>query len=331
MNTDLARPVRQPLPFTPGELDAYWLKIKRSTHPSILGGHMTRRKGQSLEFREFAPYTPGDDMRHVDWRASARYRGPDDLLVRRFQAEEQFIVIISIDGRATLWLPDALPKLCVAFWLAEALAWISLGTNDRLFLHDLFGQGSSGLQLLRGKGDRSRLSAVLARLWEGMDAGREDLNLRVLDRIMRPAVVWIIITDLYFAESGTSSFLGATAHELARAIARARDGLRWVILIDLDTWAYERTALGEGGLYIDGPGQRAQERPYEITHDTLEGVEASILLYKEEFQQLSRIPAGDFSHWSWPRQIGTPAAGAAFFCHQFQQDKTLSSIYERSP
>lgn len=57
-----------------------------------------RVRGGDTEFERLRPYTRGDEMRHVDWRASAR---KDDLVVRQFQAESNQNVVFAIDvGRA---------------------------------------------------------------------------------------------------------------------------------------------------------------------------------------------------------------------------------------
>lgn len=57
-----------------------------------------RVRGGDTEFERLRPYTRGDEIRHVDWRASARR---DDLVVRQYQAESNQNVVFAIDvGRA---------------------------------------------------------------------------------------------------------------------------------------------------------------------------------------------------------------------------------------
>jgi uncharacterized protein (DUF58 family) len=53
-----------------------------------------RVRGGDTEFERLRPYTRGDEVRHVDWRASARR---DDLTVRQFQAESNQNVIFALD------------------------------------------------------------------------------------------------------------------------------------------------------------------------------------------------------------------------------------------
>ena len=57
-----------------------------------------RVRGGDTEFERLRPYQVGDEIRHVDWRASARR---DDLTVRQFQAESNQNVVFALDiGRA---------------------------------------------------------------------------------------------------------------------------------------------------------------------------------------------------------------------------------------
>ena len=53
-----------------------------------------RVRGGDTEFERLRPYQLGDEVRHVDWRASARR---DDLTVRQFQAESNQNVVFAID------------------------------------------------------------------------------------------------------------------------------------------------------------------------------------------------------------------------------------------
>lgn len=67
---------------------------------SFVGGALadkrqnTRQRGEGAEFLAITPFQPGDDLRHVDWRASARQR---EILVRRHQIEQHREVVILLD------------------------------------------------------------------------------------------------------------------------------------------------------------------------------------------------------------------------------------------
>src|SRR5205814_2881938 len=61
------------------------------------GNRVSRQKGEGLEFADLRPFAPGDRIRRINWRASAR-RG--DLWVNEFHAERNADVIIFLDSFA---------------------------------------------------------------------------------------------------------------------------------------------------------------------------------------------------------------------------------------
>ena len=125
------------LPVSSSQLDRYRLRLRQRDRGTVAGAHLIRQRGQSLEFREFRPYLPGDDIRHVDWRASARHHRREELVVRTFEHEVQTRVVISIDTRATMRLPEVAPKLQLALWFAEAMSYIAGRSGDSVALHAL--------------------------------------------------------------------------------------------------------------------------------------------------------------------------------------------------
>lgn len=314
------------LPLSSALLERYRIKSRQQHRPSLMGGHLMRRKGQSLEFREYVPYMPGDDIRHVDWRASARSGTGEDLLVRRFVAEEHLTLVISIDTRDTMALPERCSKIQLAMWLAEAIAWVTLRSDDRVVLHRLFGQDRNSLVELRGSGGLGRIRSTLRRFSPSYQNAENPVdpvntaNLSILRPYLPPTAVWVILTDFYFEQ--------AHAQNLARQIASAQDGLRWVILVDLDSWPYEKAILGEGARRIDGPGLNIEQREFEITAENLKQVEHEIDAHKRDF--LDRIPRTgyDLNLWKWPKEVDTTLSDERF--QRFFKDRFLAdSILQR--
>jgi len=289
-----------------------------------------RRKGQSLEFHEYAPYVCGDDIRHVDWRASARHGDENDWLVRRFTAVEQSTLMISIDARATMRLPESLPKLGVAIWLAEALGAIALRRGDRVVTHRLFGKDKHGLAEFRGAGSRSSLRARLRRMADPID-DETPFNACSLERFLPPASAWVLITDLYFPLTGGArpqdTETSDAIRRLIRTMASAQEGLRWLVVVDLDAWPYEKRALGEGPRRLEGPGAPAADRLYQISADTTAAVAERIRSHKRRFRKLASRAACDFSNWAWPEDPAIDAA--AFFKSHFFGDSMLQRLFMR--
>lgn len=304
-------------PCSSAYLERYRVEARKRLRASLVGSHVTRRKGQSLEFREFAAYVPGDDVRHVDWRASARRGAEDDLLVRRFAAEEQMRLVISVDARPTMALPEIMSKVQIAVWLAEAIAWIALRSEDQVILHSLFGRGPSALVGLPKITSRLRIRRILERFLDGKQG--DTPNTHALRPYLPPTSVWLILTDSYFSEQAGTV--------LAQAITEAEEGMRWVLLTDLNSWLCEQEWVGKGAKLITGPGLDPP-RPYNMDEGGFQHVAELIDAHKTRFLTMARRSQYDII-WEWPPQ--TNQDSPEFFKQQFAEDRVLRRLFMREP
>ena len=51
------------LPVPSSQLDRFRLRLRQRDRGTVAGAHLIRQRGQSLEFREFRPYLPGDGVK----------------------------------------------------------------------------------------------------------------------------------------------------------------------------------------------------------------------------------------------------------------------------
>ncbi|WP_259614244.1 MULTISPECIES: DUF58 domain-containing protein [Microbacterium] len=144
------------------------------------GVHAGSRPGQGGDFRDIQPFVPGDELRRVDWRATARAaRRPGDLLVRRDDALSDSSVVLAIDTAEDLGAavaawgsgdPDrsGVTSLDLAREAALAIATAAIGAGDRVAYHAL---SPDGLSLPSGGGARHlpRLRRAIAATGIGTD------------------------------------------------------------------------------------------------------------------------------------------------------------------
>ena len=74
------------------------------------GGLHSARRGQGSDVAGSRPYRPGDDVKRIDWHASARLslaRGSDEFIVREHYAEEAPRVVVLCDRRPSMGVFDA--------------------------------------------------------------------------------------------------------------------------------------------------------------------------------------------------------------------------------
>ena len=96
------------------------------------GIRAARLQGAGREFESLRDYEPDDEMRRIDWKASAR-RGR--LISRQYEVERSQTVFLMLDiGRAMLAEVDGVPKLDYAIQAALLLAYVATQTEDRIGL-----------------------------------------------------------------------------------------------------------------------------------------------------------------------------------------------------
>ncbi|RIZ71389.1 MAG: DUF58 domain-containing protein [Methylococcales bacterium] len=94
------------------------------------GAYMSRFKGRGMEFDEARLYQPGDDIRSIDWRVTAR---TGKTYTKVFREERERPVFISVDDRLTMhFATRGVFKSVLAAKLAGLLAWAAEHHGDRI-------------------------------------------------------------------------------------------------------------------------------------------------------------------------------------------------------
>lgn len=105
--------------------------LPRQPVESLLAGrHGSRLRGRGLTFEELRDYRPGDDIRAIDWRATARLRTPH---VRVYTEERERPVLLVVDQRASMFFGSRrATKATAAAEVAAMGAWRVLQVKDRV-------------------------------------------------------------------------------------------------------------------------------------------------------------------------------------------------------
>jgi uncharacterized protein (DUF58 family) len=100
----------------------------------LSGLHRSPRKGFSVEFADFRPYQPGDDLRYVDWKIAAR---ADRWVVKQYEEETNLRATVVLDvSRSMEWRSSTtlLTKRVYAEQLSAAMALLLLRQRDAVGL-----------------------------------------------------------------------------------------------------------------------------------------------------------------------------------------------------
>ena len=155
------------------------------------GRHRSRARGSSTTFAQHREYTPGDDLRRLDWKLLARTDRP---IVREYEEETSLSLWIVLDASASMAFGSLdWSKWDYATWLAAALARVACNQQDRFGL--VIARGANATLVLPAAGGEAHWQALVAKLEELRSGGEGDPGLALqhgaglLDR--RGVVAWI--------------------------------------------------------------------------------------------------------------------------------------------
>ena len=108
------------------------LRARAVVEGFIAGMHQSPYHGFSVEFSEHRPYSPGDEIRLLDWKVYAR---TDRFVVKQFQEETNLKAYLVVDASASMGFASGeISKLQYATYLAAALAYLMLHQRDAVGL-----------------------------------------------------------------------------------------------------------------------------------------------------------------------------------------------------
>jgi uncharacterized protein (DUF58 family) len=176
----------------------------------LTGLHRSPRKGFSVEFAEFRPYQPGDDLRYLDWKVLAR---ADRWMIKQFQEETNTRAVLVLDvSRSMDWSGSAerLTKLQYAERLVAAIALLLIRQRDAVGLVRYDDRLRTALPPRARSIQWRRIVRALLEEGRGRDSLVADGVRQAARLVRRPGIV-VVVSDLL-----------VDAGEMERAVRVAR-------------------------------------------------------------------------------------------------------------
>ncbi|MGH3675368.1 MAG: DUF58 domain-containing protein [Mycobacterium sp.] len=131
------------------------------TRGLLEGGRYALLHSRSLEFDDLRPYVRGDDVRDIDWKASAR---SGSVLIKRFVDEKHHKILLVADaGRnMTAMTPSGEVKLDVAAHVLGAFGLITLGRADQIGM--VYGDDRGCVNIRQRRGE-THIESMLHRFY----------------------------------------------------------------------------------------------------------------------------------------------------------------------
>ncbi len=204
------------------EIENLHLRAQLAAQGALAGMHRSLRRGTSIEFSEHKLYSPGDDVRHIDWRAFAK---TDRYHVKQFEDETNLTLELLVDHSGSMRYASEgqPPKVDYARTLAGALSYLALRQGDAT---GLFTFAADVTAELPPRATSTHLMEILSKLVQLEAAGRTSVAAS-LDRFAqsrRRRSVVFVISDLFDPDPALDSAL--------RRLAARRHDVTVLHLID---------------------------------------------------------------------------------------------------
>ena len=181
-------------PVTLSKITNMELRARLVVDGVLSGIHKSPYKGSSVEFLEHKEYSPGNEIKHIDWKALAR---TDKYYVKEFEEETNLKCYIFLDTSGSMgYKSTGVSKFEYATTLAASLAYLLLNQSDLVGLISF----SDGVQqYIPPRSRLAHLHVLLNALTEMKTAGKSNtsgiLN-EFVEKIGRRSLI-IIISDFF--------------------------------------------------------------------------------------------------------------------------------------
>ena len=171
------------------------LPVMRKLLSIMDGQHSALRQGRGWEFMDLAPYQPGDDVREIDWAATARTGSP---IIKRHEATANLQVMLVVDtGREMGALaPSGETKEEIALAACEAIAWLSVARGDQI---GLVAGDDERVRFMPARSGNAHAETVLRRIEEDITLASPHANvpklLALVRTVTRRRSLIVIVTD----------------------------------------------------------------------------------------------------------------------------------------
>jgi len=260
----------------------------RRTFELLDGNYQSIHHGRSHDFDDLREYAPGDEVKDIDWKATARSTTP---LVKRYIASRQHNVIVVVDtGRnmaATAESGES--KEDVAIQTIGILSYLAIKHGDRVAM---YAGNAEHTGFTPEGGSEAHLERMLRMLDDqiSLDAPGSDLQ-HVLEQVAksvrRRSLVVIVADDL------------AYTRELDQVLGRlhVRHEVLWISIGDADLMARDAKAPDIFGVAGDAPLPDYVRRDKRLMRAFDEGIAQRRRTLQQELLSLGvaaeRIPSSD--------------------------------------
>lgn len=251
------------LPLATTSRRQFEFEVKHLADSLNFGGDPSRFLGSGLEYAQSRPYEPGDPVKAIDWRVTARTGKP---YIKEYEATRQVPIYLLVDTSASMCVSSQ-PRSKYE-WAVRLAAGLARAAQERMSPVGLLAAGERDLRITPTLSTSSAMQwAHQLRLYDFKERTRLSSRLRTLAAALKNRTMVVVLSDLHEPDAFAALELLATSHEVVvlwledpaeanappRGIFRAREaetGQRLIVTrrTQLHTHQRIRHALVDGGI-----------------------------------------------------------------------------------
>jgi uncharacterized protein (DUF58 family) len=188
------------------------LRTRRLVESSFAGQYQSVFKGRGMNFEEVRPYTPGDEIRAIDWNVTARTGEP---YIKKFTEEREMTVMIVLDVSASGDFGSVEEsKREMAAEVAAILAFSAIHNNDKVGL--LLFSDRVELFIPPKKGRHHILRLIREMLYFSPQGRGTDLAgaLDYMNKVVTRRAVVFVISDFLTGDFSRPLTVSAKRHDM---------------------------------------------------------------------------------------------------------------------
>ncbi len=190
------------------------LKTKKKLFLNFFGEHDSVFSGNGLDFKEVRQYNTSDDIRHINWKVTARTQSPS---INIFNETKQLNIVLVYLNSGGLNFGETISKKEIAIEVLTSLGYATINNND--MLTTIF-YSEKNVTFHKPSKHKSSIEINYEKATNleplGNDIDYENLNKYLLDKIKKKSIVFIIGDFLEFGDFG----ILAAKHELYCTVLR---------------------------------------------------------------------------------------------------------------
>jgi uncharacterized protein (DUF58 family) len=172
------------------ELRRIQIRSRRLITGDLLGQYRSAFRGTGLVYTDIREYQPGDDVKHIHWKATAR---TGTVFVKSYEEDRQLRVMLAVDASASMRAPFSHHAFSKALEFSSLVGALTQRGNDLLGL-SVFAQNNLGF--LPPRSGLKRYNQILAMLLSNAEHPAGSTLARALEHlsttIRKPSIIFVL-------------------------------------------------------------------------------------------------------------------------------------------